>query len=31
MFHKTAVTKQWTTKWLYAVNAAFRIVKNHCE
>ena len=26
-FHNTAVTKQWTTKWPYIANAAFRIVK----
>jgi len=26
-----AVTKQWTTKWLYITNAVFRFVQNHGE
>jgi len=29
MLHCTAVTKQWTAKWLYVTNAVFRIVQNH--
>jgi len=27
MFHNTAVTKQWTTKWPLIANTVFRIYK----
>jgi len=31
MLYNIAVTKQWTTTWLYIVNVVFRIVQNHGE
>jgi len=31
ILHNTAVTKQWTAKWLYIVNAVFQIAQNHGE
>jgi len=31
MLHKTAVTKQWATKWPYIANALFPNCENHGE